>query len=118
MLTITTRSINGASVLDIKGRIVFGDATTALREAVRRELDHGGTRIILNLVETTYIDSSGFGELVGSYASVLKQGGEMRLCGHENTLMNLMEITRLNTSLKVFPTEAEALQSFPVGVAA
>lgn len=118
MLKIEKRTENGTAVLDLRGRIVLGQGTTALRDAVREELDNGSRRILLNFAEVSYVDSAGFGELLGSYTTTAKNGGEMKLCGHQHTLMNLMHLTKLNTSLQVFADESEALQSFAVAAGA
>jgi len=75
----TTRHIGDVAVLDISGRITLGEGNVMLREIVRELTDKGNKKIVLNLGEVQYIDSSGVGELVKTHTSVRNQGGQLRL---------------------------------------
>ena len=74
-LKIDTREVSHVTILDIEGRIVLGDEIGDLRDAVRSLVAEGKKKIILNLVGVDYIDSSGVGELVGSFTTVRNAGG-------------------------------------------
>ncbi len=78
-LAIGTREVGHVTILDIKGRVVLGDEIGELRDAVRGLIAEGKKKIILNLAAVDYIDSSGVGELVGSYTTVRNAGGELKL---------------------------------------
>ena len=61
---------HGITILDATGRITAGDALTALRQAIRDEVADGHHKIVLNLKEVSYVDSSGLGELVMALGTV------------------------------------------------
>src|SRR6202795_1100113 len=76
---VTSREIGGVTVLDLDGRITFGEGGPALRDAIREKLSNGKSKILINLAGTNYMDSSGLGELVSGYRAVKGQGGELKL---------------------------------------
>ena len=58
------------------GRITLGEGSTALRDAVRDLCSQSRKKILLNLGDVSYIDSSGIGELVSGFTTVTNQGGQ------------------------------------------
>ena len=60
----TSRDIRGITVVDVSGRITLGEGSAMLREMVKDMTGKGQVKIVLNLGDVTYIDSSGIGELV------------------------------------------------------
>ena len=111
-MTTSTRQIGGVTIVDISGRIVLGEESAALRELIRELLSKGHKRILLNLGEVTYIDSSGLGHLVSAFTSVRKQEGELKLLKLTNKVHDLMQITRLYTVFDIMDDEAAAVKSF------
>ena len=111
-LKITTREVDQVTILDISGRIILGDELDVLRDAVRTLLTQGKKKIILNLAEVSYIDSSGVGELVRSFTSVRNQGGELKLLNLTKKVNDLLQITKLYTVFDVKDDEASAVKSF------
>src|ERR1700755_830436 len=100
------------TVLDMDGRITIGEGSVALRSAIRRLLEEGKKKILLNLAGVGYIDSSGIGELVSSYTAITKEGGQLKLLNLTQKLQDLLTITKLLTVFDVYESEAEALNSF------
>ena len=101
------------TVLDLDGRITIGeDSSGKLRKAVRGLLDEGKKKILLNLAEVGYIDSSGIGELVSSYSAVEKDGGQLRLLKLTHKVKELLTITKLLTVFDVDDNEKDALNGF------
>ena len=84
----------------------------ALREEVRKLLAEGKKKIVLNLAEVNYIDSSGLGELVSSYTAVKNAGGELKLLNLTSKVRDLLVITKLVTVFDVKDDEASAVSSF------
>ena len=111
-LNIRERQAGDVTVLDMDGRITIGDGSIALRSAVRRLLEEGKKKILLNLEGVGYIDSSGIGELVSSYTAINKEGGQLRLLKLTQKLQDLLTITKLLTVFDVYEREADALNSF------
>jgi len=111
-MEIHTRTIGEVHVLDISGKIVLGEATRAIRHTISDLLVNGGRKIVLNLGDVNYIDSSGIGELVRTYTTVINEGKQLKLLNLTNKVRELMVITKLLTVFQVFENEGDALASF------
>jgi anti-sigma B factor antagonist len=111
-LTTSTRQVGGVTIVDISGRIILGEESAALRKVVCDLLGKGDKKILFNLADVNYIDSSGLGNLVGSFTSVRKQGGDLKLINLTNKVHDLMQITRLYTVFDISDDEAAAVRSF------
>ncbi len=107
-----TRQVDGVTVLDLNGRITLGEGSVTLRDAVRDVLAKGSNRILLNLANVDYIDSSGIGELVSAYTTVKNSGGELKLLQLTKKVHDLLQITKLYTVFDVKDDEASAISSF------
>jgi len=107
-----TRQVDNVTILDLSGRITLGEGSVTLRDAVRDVLAKGSTKILLNLGDVSYIDSSGIGELVSAYTTVKNQGGEMKLLNLTKKVHDLLQITKLYTVFDVKDDEASAVASF------
>jgi anti-sigma B factor antagonist len=101
----STRQVDGITIVDLSGRITLGEGSVILRDTVRDLVAKGNKKILLNLGDVNYIDSSGIGELVSAFTSVRNQGGELKL--HD-----LLQITKLYTVFDVKDDEAAAVKSF------
>ena len=101
-LNINERQAGDVTVLDMSGKITIGEGSVALRTAIRRLLEEGKKRILLNLAQVSYIDSSGIGELVSSYTAIGKEGGQLKLLNLTQKLQDLLTITKLLTVFDVY----------------
>jgi anti-sigma B factor antagonist len=111
-LNINERQAGDVTVLDMSGKITIGEGSVALRAAIRRLLEEGKKRILLNLAGISYVDSSGIGELVSSYTAINKEGGQLKLLNLTQKIQDLLTITKLLTVFDVYDGEADALNSF------
>jgi anti-sigma B factor antagonist len=111
-LTATTRKVENVNIVDLSGRITIGEGTVILKETVKTLLQMREPKILLNLGEITYIDSSGIGELVSSFTMAGKQGGKLKLLNLTKKVHDLLSITKLLTVFEVFDDEAMAIRSF------
>ncbi len=111
-LNIKERQAGDVTVLDMDGRITIGEGSVTLRTAIRRLLEEGKKKILLNLAGVGYIDSSGIGELVSSYTAIGKEGGQLKLLNLTQKLQDLLAITKLLTVFDVYESEADALNSY------
>jgi anti-sigma B factor antagonist len=110
-LKITSREVDGVTVLALDGRIVLGEETSTLREKVKSLLGEGKKDIVLNLNNVTLIDSSGLGALVAAYSSAKSGGASLRLSNLGSRVDELLQITKLYTVFEVSETEADALRA-------
>jgi len=111
-MKIGSRTIGDVHVLDCSGEITLGEGTSAVRNSVGDILKRGGKKIILNLADVYYIDSSGVGELVNTYTTVAKQGGELKLLYLTKRIQELLTITKLITVFQVYNNEPATIESF------
>ena len=108
----STRQVDATTIVDISGRITLGEGSSTLRETVRDLVTKGQKKILLNLGDVTYIDSSGIGELVSSYTTVKNQGGQLKLLNLQKKVHDLLQITKLYTVFEVHTDEAAGVKSF------
>lgn len=108
----SSRQVNGVTVIDLSGRITLGEGSVVLRDTIREALAQGHKKILLNLGDVTYIDSSGIGELVSGFTSVRNQGGELKLLNLTKKVHDLLQITKLYTVFDVKDDEASAIAAF------
>jgi anti-sigma B factor antagonist len=111
-VTITTREVNHVTIVDIQGRITLGDETGKLRDTVRQLIAADNKKIVLNLAQVDYIDSSGVGELVSSYTAVKNAGGELKLLALSKKVQDVLYVTKLYTVFDIKDDEFSAVKSF------
>ena len=111
-LTFSFRYVDDVAILSPDGKITLGDGDQELGEAVRSLLEKGSRKVVINFEKVSYLDSSGVGELVGCFTSVKTRGGELRICGMNPRIFNLMKMTSLHSVFTVKDTEEEALKGF------
>jgi anti-sigma B factor antagonist len=111
-IKLNMRQVGDVTVLDLAGRITLGEGSSALRDSLKEHIAKGEKKILLNLGEVSYIDSSGIGELVSGFTTVTNQGGQMKLLGLNKRVKDLLQVTKLYTVFEVFEDEAEAIRSY------
>ena len=109
---ITTRQVGDVSVMDASGRITLGEGASSFRETLRELVSKGNKKLLLNLADVSYIDSSGIGELVSGFTSVTNQQGQLKLLNLTKRVRDLLQITKLYTVFEVFDDETAAVRSF------
>jgi anti-sigma B factor antagonist len=112
MMKTSTRKVENVTIVDLSGRITLGEGSVVLRDTIRDLIAKGDKKILLNLGEVTYIDSSGIGELVSAFTTVRNQGGELKLLNLTKKVHDLLQITKLYTVFDVKDDEATAITSF------
>ena len=108
----SNRQVDGVTIVDCSGRITLGEGSVILRDSVRELLGKGNKKILLNLGDVNYIDSSGIGELVSAYTTVKNQGGELKLLNLTKKVHDLLQITKLYTVFDVKDDETAAVKAF------
>ena len=111
-IKLSSRQVGDVTVVDAAGRITLGEGSSALRDTLRDMVAKGQKKILLNLSEVSYIDSSGIGELVSGFTTVTNQGGSLKLLGLTKRVKDLLQITKLYTVFDVHDDEAAAVRSF------
>lgn len=111
-ITIGQRKVGDVVILDIDGRITLGQGSSDLRDTIRDLIKDGCRKVILNLAATSYVDSSGIGQLVSSFTELSNLGAQLRLLYLTERVKGLMQTTKLYTCFEIYHDEGEALKSF------
>ena len=111
-MTTKIRQVNGVTIVDISGQIVFGEESAAMRVLVCDLLGEGHRKILLNLADVNYIDSTGLGHLVSAVVSVRKMKGDLKLLKLTNRVHDVLQITRLHSIIDIMDDERLAIESF------
>jgi anti-sigma B factor antagonist len=109
---LSTRQVSDIVVMDVSGRITLGESSTAMRDAIRALTEQGNKKVLLNLGGLIQIDSSGLGELVSGYTTMVHLGGALKLLGLTKQVKQVMQITKIYNLFEVYEDEAEAVRSF------
>ncbi len=110
-LKMSTRTLNGAMIVDCSGRLVFGEESASLRETVKKVLGQS-PKVVLNLQEVNYIDSGGLGTLVSIFTTARNSGGTIKLASLSQRVGDLLQLTKLVTIFEIFDNEEAAARSF------
>jgi anti-sigma B factor antagonist len=108
----SSRQVDGVTIVDMSGRITLGEGSVVLRDTIRDLIAKGSKKVLLNLADVTYIDSSGIGELVSAFTAVRREGGELKLLKLTKKVHDLLQITKLYTVFDVKDDETEAVKAF------
>src|SRR6266702_7957961 len=111
-MTASTRLVGGVTIVDLTGRIVLGEGSAGLRDLLRDLVREGIKKILLNLRNVDYIDSSGLGELVSAFTSMRSAGGVLKLLNLSKRVQALLQITKLSTVFEITDDEATSVKSF------
>ena len=111
-LKTNIRQVDGVNIVDCSGRITLGEGSVVLRDIVKDLLSKGQKKILLNLGDVNYIDSSGIGELVSGFTAVRNRGGELKLLSLTKKVNDLLQLTKLFTVFDVYNDETTAVGSF------
>ena len=111
-MQIEERSAGDVVVLDLKGKMTLGEGDELLKDKINSLIHQGQKKLLLNLEGVPYIDSAGLGEIVRTYTTVSRQGGNLKLVNLTKRITDLLSITKLLTVFETFDSEAEALKSF------
>lgn len=108
----TCREVGDVAVIDFSGKITLGEGSAVVRKMVRELVEAGRKKILLDLSDVDYIDSSGIGEMVAAYTAVRSANGELKLVHLTRRVHDILQITRLFTVFDVQADEAAAMRSF------
>jgi anti-sigma B factor antagonist len=99
-------------VLHLQGPITLGQATQTFRQLIQDTIAAGRTKILLNMAEVYYIDSSGLGEMVAASTHARRQGAQLKLMKLAPRVQDVMQLTKLLQVIDVYPDEDSAVRSF------
>ena len=112
-MEISERTVGEVVIVDVSGKVTLGEGgDVVLKDKMQSLLQQGKRKILLNLGDVSYVDSAGLGEIVQSYATVMKNGGALKLLNVTKRIHDLLSITKLLTVFECYDNEAEGLTSF------
>lgn len=111
-MQIDERQVGEVTILDLKGKVTLGEGDEVLKDKINSLILQEKKKILLNLADVPYIDSAGLGEIVRTYTTVSRQGGQLKLVNLTKRITDLLMITKLLTVFETFDVEEDALKSF------
>jgi anti-sigma B factor antagonist len=111
-MEIQERTLQDVVVLDLRGKLTIGEGDELLKERISNLIQQGHRKLLLNLEGVPYVDSAGLGEIVRTYTTVSRQGGELKLVNLTKRITDLLAITKLLTVFETYEAEDEAVKSF------
>jgi len=111
-MTISERKSGDVTILDVEGKILLGEGDVQLKRKIDELIERGETKLLLNLANVPYMDSGGLGEIVRSYTTVKRAGGDLKLLNATKRISDLLTITKLITVFEIFEDEAAAVKSY------
>jgi anti-sigma B factor antagonist len=111
-MTITERKSGDVTILDVEGKILLGEGDVQLKRKIDELIERNETKLLLNLANVPYMDSGGLGEIVRSYTTVKRAGGELKLLNATKRISDLLTITKLITVFEIYEDEAAAVKSY------
>ena len=111
-MKISTQTLGDVEIIKLQGKITIGAGDSQLREVITNALNQGKQKILLDMEGVTTIDSSGIGELVGSFTTVTNRGGKLKLLHLPSKVTDLLQVTQLITVFEVYENQEQALSSF------
>lgn len=111
-MQIEERPSGDVMILDVKGKLTIGEGDELLKDKINSLIQQGHKKLILNLEGVPYVDSAGLGEIVRTYTTVSRQGGNLKLLNLTKRIEDLLSITKLLTVFDTYESEQEALNSF------
>ena len=115
-MQIDERAVGEVTILDLKGKITLNEGDEVLKDKINSLIMQGKKKILLNLADVPYIDSAGLGEIVRTYTTVSRQGGQLKLVNLTKRITDLLSITKLLTVFETYDSEADAVRSFTSSV--
>jgi anti-sigma B factor antagonist len=114
----STRRVEGVTIVDLRGKIDCGDGSRRLRETLSDLVTRSEKKVLLNMKEVDFVDSSGIGEMVRGHVQLAKIGGQLKLVNLSKHVNMLLQVTRLNKVFEIFDNESTGIKSFASGPAA
>ena len=111
-MQIEERPLGDLIILDVTGKLTIGEGDELLKDKINSLIQQGHKKLILNLEGVPYVDSAGLGEIVRTYTTVSRQGGNLKLLNLTKRIEDLLSITKLLTVFDTYESEQEALNSF------
>ena len=111
-MQIDERTTGDITILDLKGKITLNEGDEVLKDKINSLIMQGKKKILLNLADVPYIDSAGLGEIVRTYTTVSRQGGQLKLVNLTKRITDLLMITKLLTVFETFEVEQDAIKSY------
>ena len=115
-MQIQERAIGDVTILDLNGKITLGEGDERLKDTIASLVAGGRRKVLLNLENVPYVDSAGLGVIVGTYTTITRQGGALKLLKLTKRIEDLLAITKLLTVFETFDDETDAVRSFQTPV--
>jgi anti-sigma B factor antagonist len=102
----------GVTIIELSGNVMGGPDATALNEQVHKLLDAGVRKVVIDLHDVQFVNSSGLGMLIGSLTTMRNAGGNLKLACVSKKVQTLIEVTKLHSVFELHSSVSTAITSF------
>ena len=111
-MELTNFEKDGVSVLEPKGKIMGGPDATILHERLHDLIEQGKKKVIIDLAEVEWMNSTGLGILISGVTTLRNSEGELKLANVSEKILSLFEITKLAKVFETYDSVDSAIDSF------
>jgi len=111
-MSLEVRTVGDVTVLTPKGMLLGGKETDELQAKIRELTEAGNKKLLINLGQTTFMNSVSLGVLIAGHSNYAKRGAQLKLCQVDKKIQNIFVVTRLSLVFETYETEEEATKSF------
>jgi anti-sigma B factor antagonist len=111
-MSLDVRTSGDVTVLSPKGMLLGGKETDELSAKIRELSEAGNKKLLINLGQTTFMNSVSLGTLISGHTNYAKRGAQLKLCSVDKKIQNIFVVTRLSLVFETYETEEEAIKSF------
>lgn len=107
-----SKNVDGVTVIELKGSVMGGPDATTLNEQLHKLIEAGKKKVVIDLKEVKFMNSSGLGMLIGGLTTMKNAGGELKIANASQKIENLLVITKLITVFEHYDSVKKAVESF------
>ena len=111
-MSLDVRTVGDVTILTPKGMLLGGKETDELQAKIKELAEAGNKKLLINLGQTTFMNSVSLGVLIAAHSNYAKRGAKMKLCAVDKKIQNIFVVTKLSLVFDVYDTEQEATKSF------
>ena len=111
-MKLSSKEQGGIVILEPKGKIMGGPDASLLNDKLHECIEGSQNRIIIDLGQVDWMNSTGLGILISSYTTLRNTGGELKLVNVTDKIKSLLTITKLISVFESFDSVDEAVASF------
>ena len=112
MIKLNRRDSGDVTIIELSGRLMGGPDSDLVQKTVRDLIAEGRTKVVVDLSQVAWVNSSGLGSLIASYTALREKSGSLKLLNVSRRIEQILAVTKLSTVFESYPDEGSVLASF------